>query len=118
MGIKKTYEYDRIKSHYFWPVLTKDTREFFKTCPTCQKNVSKSRIPPASLGTMSIIVTPFEQIAIDLIGPIYPASHDRHIYIYTGHPGAISIKNVTITTVSEALLNIFSRLGVPQKIIS
>ena len=60
-------------------------------------------------GTMPIIGTPFEQIDIDLIGLIYPDSHDEQKYILTvgnyrtRYPEAIVLKNVTSETVSEAL---------------
>ena len=46
-------------SHYFWPGLTKDTREFVKHIQFVKKTVAKGRIPPAPIGTMPIIGTPF-----------------------------------------------------------
>ena len=66
---------------------------------------------------MPTIGTLFEQIAIDLIGLIYPASHDRHKYILIvvdysiRYPEAIVLRNVTCETVSEALLKVGGSRG-------
>ena len=73
---------------------------------------------------MPIVDTPFEQVAVDLIGPINPPSSEGHRYILTlvdygtRYPEAVPLKNATSETVSDALITIFSRLGVPRKMIT
>ncbi|RUS80747.1 hypothetical protein EGW08_011470 [Elysia chlorotica] len=63
---------------------------------------------------------PFKRVAVDLVGPIDPTSEDGHRYILTlvdyatRYPEAVTLKRI----VAEALVNIYSRLGVPEKILS
>ena len=62
--------------------------------------------------------------AIDLVGPISPPSEEGHRYILTlvdfatRYPEAVPLKTIDTETVAAALVNIFSRLGVPEEILS
>ena len=73
---------------------------------------------------MPLIDKPFKRVAIDLVGPIGPPSEDGHRYISTlvdfatRYPEAVPLKNIDTETVAEALVDIFSRLGVPEEILS
>ncbi|XP_068206234.1 uncharacterized protein [Palaemon carinicauda] len=65
-----------------------------------------------------------EQVAIDLVGPISPPSEAGHRYILTmvdyasSFPEAVALKNITSEDIAEALISIFSRVGVPKEILS
>ena len=67
--------------------------------------------------------TPFSKICVDIIGPISPPS-DGYRYILTTidmctrFPEAIPLKDIHMSTVAEILLEIFSRIGLPNKIHS
>jgi len=73
---------------------------------------------------MPIIEIPFKRVAIDIVGEIFPASSHGHRYILTvvdfatRYPEAVALKNITTTTVAEALVSIFARVGVPEEILS
>ena len=76
---------------------------------------------------MPLIDKPFKRVGIDLDGPIDPPSEDGHRYILTlvdfatRYPEAVPLKNILniyAETVAEALVDIFSRLGVPEEILS
>ena len=73
---------------------------------------------------MPLIDKPFKRVAIDLVGPISPPSEDGHRYILTfidfatRYPEAVPFKNIDTETVAEALVDIFSRLRVPEEILS
>ncbi|XP_068247989.1 uncharacterized protein [Palaemon carinicauda] len=64
------------------------------------------------------------QVAIDLVGPISPPSEAGHRYILTkvdyasSFPEAVALKNITFEDIAEALISIFSRVGVPKEILS
>ena len=68
----------------------------------------------APLQTVPIIKTPFEKVAIDLIGPISPPSARGHRWILTlvdyatRYPEAVALTSTDTETVAEALLGIFS----------
>ena len=73
---------------------------------------------------MPLIDQPFKRVAIDLAVPIAPASDKRHRYILTlvdyatRFPEAVPLKNINTKTVAEALLDMHSRVGVPEEVLS
>ena len=97
---------------------------FCKSCDVCQKTVSKGSVQKVPLEKMPLIDKPFKRVAIDLVGPISPPCEEGHRYIltlvdfWTCYPEAVPLKNIDTETVAEALLDIFSRLGVPEEIPS
>ena len=122
MGIKKTV--DKIQSAFYWPGIQGDVTRFCKSCDVCQKTVEKGSVPKVPLQKMPLIEKPFQRVTIDLVGPISPPSEDGHRYIptlvdyATRYPEAVPLKNIDTETVAEALVDIFSRLGVPEEILS
>ena len=122
MGIKKTA--DKIQSAFYWPGIQGDVTRYCKSCDVCQKTVNKGSVPKVPLEKMPLIDKPFKRVAIDLVGPIGPPSEDGHRYILTlvdfatRYPEAVPLKNNDTETVAEALVDIFSRLGVPEEILS
>ena len=121
MGIQKTT--DKIQSASYWPGIQRDVTRYFKSCDVCQKTVNKGSVPNVPLKKMPLIDKPFKRVAIDLVGPIGPQSEDGHKYILTlvdfatRYPEAVP-QNIDTKTVAEALVDIFSRLGVPEEILS
>ena len=81
-------------------------------------------MPKVPLENMSLIDKPFKRVAIDVVKPISPPSEDGQRYILTlvdfstSYPEAVPLKKIDTETVAEALVDIFSRLGVPEKILS
>ena len=122
MGIKKTA--DKIQSAFYWPGIQGDVTRFCKSCDVCQKTVNKGSVPKVPLEKMPLIDKPFKRVAIDLVGPIGPPSEDGHSHILTlvdfatRYPEAVPLKNIDTETVAEALVDIFSRLGMPEEILS
>ena len=122
LGAKKTE--DRIHTNFFWPGLHEDVTSFCRSCDVCQKTVARGSVPRAPLGDMPLINQPFKRVAIDLVGPIAPASDKGHIYILilvdyaTRYPEAVPLKNIDTDTVAEALLDMYDRVGVPEEVLS
>ena len=81
-------------------------------------------MPKVPLEKMSLIDKPFKRVAIDVVKPISPPSEDGQRYILTlvdfstSYPEAVPLEKIDTETVAEALVDIFSRLGVPEKILS
>ena len=121
-GISKTT--DRLLQNFWYPGITAEIIRFCKSCDICQRTVAKGRVAKAPLGQMPIIDTPFDRVAIDLIGPIEPISERGHRYILTivdyatRYPEAVALKNITTETVAEALVEIYSRVGIPKEVLS
>ena len=90
----------------------------------CQKTTAKGSVPRVPLGVMPLIDMPFRRVAVDLVGPISPPSEKGHRYILTlvdyatRYPEAVPLKNIETETVAEALLDMYSRLEIPEKVLS
>jgi len=122
MGTTKTTE--RVTQNFYWPGIFGDIKRFVRSCDTCQRNSPKGRVKPVALELMPIVNTPFHRVAIDLVGPIHPPSRNGHKYILTlvdmatRYPEAQPLRNIEASTVADALMDIFSRVGVPKEILS
>ena len=88
------------------------------------KNGEEKRDKERAFAKTPIIDTPFKRCAVDLIGPIHPASKERHRYILTlfdyatRYPEAVLLKAISSEIVAEAMLDIYSLIGIPEKVIS
>ena len=122
LGVKKTE--DRIQTNFVWPGLREDVTSFCRSCDVCQKTVARGSVPRAPLGDMLLIDQSFKRVAIDIMGPIVPASDKEHRYILilvdnaTRYPEAVPLKNIDTETVEEALLDMYIRVGVPEEVLS
>ena len=92
-------------------------------CDICQRTIPKGRCGKTPLVAMPIIGEPFARVAIDLVGPL-PMSGRKHRWILTlvdcatCYPEAIPMKGIDTIECAEELVNIFSRTGMPQEILS
>ncbi|KAL8559173.1 hypothetical protein ACOMHN_048420 [Nucella lapillus] len=114
----------RLREKFDWPGVTVDVAKYVTSCDVCQRVIPKGKVPPVPLAPVPLVGVPFHRVAIDLVGPIKPASELGHRYILTlidvatRYPEAIPMKDISSSSVAEALLNIFSRLGFPKEILS
>ena len=71
-----------------------------------------------------VVNVPFKRVAMDHIAPIKTASEAGHRYnltlvdYATRYPEAVPLKRIDNETVAEALLDIYSHLGVLEVILS
>ena len=119
LGITKTK--NRILSHFYWPGITGDVSRYCQSCEICQKNYM-SKPPKAPLVNLPIIDTPFARVAIDLIGPLPKSTKGNRFALVavdmaTKYPDAVPLKNIDTASVAEALLDIFSRVGLPRELL-
>ena len=83
-----------------------------------KKNPTKVPLHP-----LPAIWTPFSKVAFDLVDPL-PRTSRRHRYILTciclgsKYPDDIPLTKVDATTVADAMLDIFSRIGIPAEILT
>ncbi|GFR68180.1 zinc finger protein [Elysia marginata] len=61
---------------------------------------------------------------MDRVGPINPPSEEGHKFILTlidyatRYAGAVQLRKIDTEAVAEALVDIYSRLGVPEEVLS
>ena len=122
LGIQRTKQ--KVISNFYWPGVNGDVTSYCRSCDICQKTVDKGRQGKAPLGEMPIIRTPFQRVAVDIVGPIVPCSDRGHKYILTvvdfasRYPEAVALKKIDVISVAEALIEIFCRVGFPSEILS
>ena len=122
LGAKKTEV--RILPNFFWPGLRQDIIRFCHSCDVCQRTVKRGSVKKVPLGSMPLIDTPFKRVAVDIVGPIAPPSEAGHRYILTlvdyatRYPEAFPLKKITTEAVAEALLDIYSRVGIPEEVLT
>ncbi|GBM31262.1 Retrovirus-related Pol polyprotein from transposon 412, partial [Araneus ventricosus] len=119
LGTTKTK--DKILRYYFWPNIISDTEEFVKTCHPCQKVGKSGEMKKAPLKLVPIISEVFARLNVDIVGPL-PESDNRNKYLLTAiclsskYPDAIPLADVKSTSVIDALIQVFSRLGFPREL--
>ena len=120
MGRNKTGR--RILQRFYWPSLYRDVARYCRSCPECQK-ASPRRVKRAPLVPLPVMDEPFRRIAMDIVGPL-PRSRSGKRYILvicdyaTRYPEAIPLRSIDAETVAEELLTLFSRVGVPEEILT
>ncbi|XP_006811999.1 uncharacterized protein LOC102803869, partial [Saccoglossus kowalevskii] len=112
LGAKKTSS--KILTNFFWPGIQADVKIYCQSCDICQCTIPKGRVTKVPLGHIPIIEEPFRRVAVDLVGPIEPATDRGHRYILvlvdfaTRYPDAEALKTIGTEVVAEALLEKFN----------
>lgn len=121
LGISSTKK--RIMQHFTWKGVTVDIKNYVRSCDTCQRKLPKGFTPNVPLEPMELVEEPFEKIAIDIIGPL-PVTPNKNRYILavvdfgTRWPEAIPLQTITTEAVADAIMSVFTRLGIPKTILS
>ena len=119
LAIKRTMQ--KVLSEFYWPGINSDIKRFCQSCDICQRTIPKGKIVKAPLGKMPRIDVPFRRVATDLIGPLKPVIYNKNRYILTlvdyatRYPEAVPLASIDTETVAEALVSIFSRVGIPNE---
>ncbi|GFV75300.1 retrovirus-related Pol polyprotein from transposon 297 [Trichonephila clavipes] len=96
--------------------------QFVKTCDQCQRagKPNDKKKAPLKL-VVPVIQEVFTKLNIDACGPL-PITSKGNRYLITAicmsskFPEAISVSDISSVSVTDALLNIFSRMGFPREI--
>ena len=76
------------------------------------------------MGKLPLIDTPSKRVAVDIVGPIEPHFEKRNRYILTmidyatKYPEAIALPSIETEHVAEALVDMFSRVGIPDEMLT
>ena len=115
---------ERLWFDFYWPGMSADVKRFCQSCDRCQRMCPRSRVKKAPMEKLPLVGVPFYRVAVDLVGPILPASEGGHRYILvmvdyaTRYPEATPLKNIDTVTVAEALLEMWTRVGIPNQVLS
>ena len=120
LGKDKTAK--RVLQRFYWPTLYQDVAKFCRCCGECQKATGRRQVR-APLVPLPIITQPFSRISMDIVGPL-PLSRQGNRYILvvcdyaTRYLEAVALRNIDAETIAEELVTIFSRVGIPQEILT
>ena len=112
----------RLSSRVDWPGMVRDVVKVCKSCPNCRRAgpVRNQRVP---LQPLPVIDVPFRRMAMDIFGPL-KRTKSGHKYVLvimdyaTKWPEAIPLKVADSESVARALIEVFSRLGIPEELLT
>ncbi|KAH7621119.1 putative Transposon Ty3-I Gag-Pol polyprotein [Nannochloris sp. 'desiccata'] len=114
-----------IGTTYTWPGMREDIARYVAECPTCQVVKSSNQVTPGLLSPLDIPCRRWEQIHIDLIGPlpVTPRGFDAIVTIVDRLSKAAVFIPTTMTVTARQLAevffnNVFRHYGLPSIIIS
>jgi len=122
LGERKTRE--RIRLSFYWPELRKSVLHHVQSCCNCQlrsRPITTDRVPITPVTRADV---PFQVLNMDCIGPLDPPSAQGHKYCLcivdncTRWPSVYMLRSLTAKAVCEALIDLFTMVGVPKVIIS
>lgn len=121
-GTRKTVL--KVQTEFYWPGLQADAKRFVASCDSCQRTTPRGHTRKAPLVKVPVIETPFQRVAIDIVGPLNPKSAQGNRYVLTmvdyatRYPDAVALPSIETERVAEALVEMFSRVGVPREVLS
>ena len=113
---------ERVLARFYWPGVKRDVERHCQGCPECQR-VAPRTTARNPLIPMPIIDTPFDCIALDIVGPL-PKTSRGHRYILvlvdyaTRYPEALSLRAATAKAVARELMFLFSRVGIAKEVLT
>ncbi|GFV87377.1 retrovirus-related Pol polyprotein from transposon 17.6 [Trichonephila clavipes] len=119
LGITKSK--DKLNRYFYWPNCYRDMEQFVKTCDQCKRAGKPNDKKKAPLILVPVIQEVFTKLNIDACGPL-PITSKGNRYLITAicmsskFPEAIPVSDISSVSVTDALLNIFSRMGFPGEI--
>ena len=122
LGERKTRE--RIRLSFYWPGLRKSVLCHVRSCCNCQlrsRPVTTDRVPITPITRADV---PFQVMNMDCVGPLDPPSAQGHKYCLcivdncTRWPSVYLLKSLTAKAVCDALVELFTHVGVPKVIVS
>ena len=121
LGRNKTYM--RISARFYWPSMYSDIQNYCSTCPVCQQSCAVRKSDRALLHPLPVISTPFRRVAMDIVGPLVKSSSGcQYILVLSDYatrfPEAFPLRTITAPVVLRALVQFFSRVGIPDEILT
>ena len=111
-----------LNNKFTWPGISKDVSDHILSCGTC-KEFNKQTHKPAPFHTRPVITEPFDEIALDIIGPLPRSRHGNRfaltaICMASRRPEVHPLKNTKAESIVEGLIEFLTRNGIPSKLLT
>ena len=121
MGVYKTFH--RIAERFYWPKMRHDIASYIRGCRSCIANKPEQKAPAGLMAGKSDIQRPWEQIYVDIVGPL-PKSIHGYRYIlsvmdyFSKFVLYFPLRHATSKNVCNLLVDhIFCMFGVPRILV-
>ena len=109
--------------HFWWPGVFADVTEHCCVCSVCQKYARRETRDRVECVPLPVIGEPFRCVAFDIIGPLQRSRSGKKYSLTlvdraTRYPKAIALTSIDAEKVADALISIFSRVGLQDSIVS
>ena len=99
---------DLIKRTYWWPGLKEDVKKYVQGCIKCQQNKVQHQRKAGKLHPLEIPEEPWQDISIDMIGPLPRLNEMDAILVVVDHfTKMIRLKTTTTNLSSEGVTKIY-----------
>ncbi|CAG2187289.1 unnamed protein product [Mytilus edulis] len=104
------------RSFVWWPGIDQDIEKLAKACNGCQLNQNSPKGAP--LNAWEWPSKPWDRVHIDFAGPFLGSMFLIMVDAHSKWPEVIKMKNITSESTINVLRTIFSRNGIPSRIVS
>ena len=112
---------ERVLKRFFWPTVEKDVREHCETCIECQRR-SQPTPPRQAAFRTETSSKPFERMAIDITEMPMSSRGNKYTLVvmdyFSKYVYVYPMPDQTARTVSECLMDVVLRQGVPERLHS
>ena len=110
-----------LNNKFTWPKMASDVHNHILVCIKC-KEFNKVAHKQAPFHTRPTITEPYQEIALDIIGPLPRSKHGFRfaltaICMASRWPEVYPLRNAEAESVANALIEFLSRNGIPSKIL-
>ena len=111
-----------INDKFTWPGISVDVKDFILSCDKC-KSFNKHSHKPPPFHMRPVITEPFDEIALDLIGPLPRSKHGKRfaltaICMASRWPEVYPLNDTKAENIAEGLIEFITRNGIPSKVLT
>ena len=113
-GVDKTL--NLLKSEAYWVNMAQDVEKYCRDCVTCQH--SKLSLPSKAPLVSRPIGNPWQMVAVDILSVPVSTQGNKYLLVvqdyFTKWADAIPLPNQKASTITSALIKLFSAMGMPE----
>ena len=111
-----------LNNKFAWPGMNKDVTDYILSCETCRQ-FNKQTHKPAPFHTRPVFTEPFDEIALDIIGPLPRSKHGNRfaltaICMASRWPEVYPLRDTKAESIVDGLIEFLTRNGIPSKILT